>query len=153
MTDIAIDCLVCNGYCNRDGETGGCGFCKGEGMHYIPQECLNSLEDEANEFLKERAGSVFHIEIKEIAKAATSSFEQILLSPDRINKHPPYTWEDEDEDEHLNKAIRHILTYQLIRDGHQNPTGEAHLNNAITRLAMAIAKKDEKEDGRRETDS
>jgi hypothetical protein len=85
--------------------------------------------------------SEFHRELNGILFAVKKSIERILLSKDRTSKHPPYTWKDEDEDEHLNKAVRHILTYQLIRDGHQKPDGENHLDNAITRLAMAIAQK------------
>jgi hypothetical protein len=56
-------------------------------------------------------------------------------------KHKPFTWKDESEDEHLRKALRHILTYQIIRDGQQQPDNEDHLNNAMCRLAMAISKK------------
>lgn len=79
-------------------------------------------------------------ELEEICAAVRRSISKILLSKDRTSKHPPYTWKDEDEDEHLNKALRHILTHQLIQSGHQKPDKEEHLNNAITRLSMAIAK-------------
>lgn len=48
------------------------------------------------------------------------------------------TWRDKPEDYHLTKALRHIITYQMIRDGHQPPDGEDHRRNAITRMAMAL---------------
>jgi len=54
----------------------------------------------------------FKEELNEICSTVRESISKILLSPDRISKHLPYIWKDEDEDEHLNKAIRHILTHQ-----------------------------------------
>ena len=90
---------------------------------------------------KSKKEVMFKRELEEILFEVREAIETILLSTDRTSKHSPYTWKDETEDEHLNKAARHILTHQLIRDGHQKEDGEEHLNNAITRLAMAIAKR------------
>jgi hypothetical protein len=45
----------------------------------------------------------------------------------------------EPQDNHLDKAVRHIMTHKLIRDGNQAPDGEMHLKNALTRMAMALA--------------
>jgi len=86
--------------------------------------------------------SKFEKELADIMEVIEEAITKILLSDDRTSKHPPYTWMDEDEDEHLRKAARHIMTYQIIRDGHQKQDGENHLHNAITRLAMALAKRD-----------
>ena len=151
MTNIVtINCPVCEGYCDRDGEEDGCKFCEGEGTFWVDEPLLGDLENGAKEFMTKHqlsSGRAFARELLKVSSAAKRSIKTILLSKDRTSKHLPYTWENEDEDEHLNKAVRHILTYQLIRDGHHDPTGEACLNNAITRLAMAIAKKVEKEDG------
>lgn len=83
----------------------------------------------------------FEREVDEITVVAKASISKILLSADRIMKHKPYSWQTQTEDEHLNKAARHILTYQLIRDGLASDDGENHLDNAITRLAMALGKK------------
>jgi len=85
--------------------------------------------------------STFKKELEDIMGCVEEAISSILLSEGRITKHQPYTWMDEDEDEHLNKSSRHILTYQIIREGQQHPDGEEHLNNAICRLAMALAKK------------
>lgn len=90
---------------------------------------------------KYKTKDTYEIELDFIVSAVKNAISTILLSKDRTSKHPPYTWLDEDEDEHLNKAARHMLTHQLIRDGHQKEDGEEHLNNAITRLAMAITKR------------
>ena len=84
-----------------------------------------------NEFSKECA---------ELKKIAGSCLALTLLSDSRISKHKPWTWKDESEDGHLNKALRHILTYQIIRDGEQTDDNEDHLANALTRLTMAITK-------------
>jgi len=88
--------------------------------------------------------SEFEKEREIILSWVEHAISKILLSEDRTSKHKPFTWREEDEDEHLNKTIRHIITYQLIRDGHQKEDGENHLDNAITRLSMAVAKYPEK---------
>ena len=81
----------------------------------------------------------FERELKLLMERTSQSVAEILLSEGRIAKHEPWTWMDEPEDEHLHKALRHILTYQLIRDGQAPIDGEDHLNNALTRLVMANA--------------
>ena len=85
--------------------------------------------------------STFEKERDEIILWVEGAISRILLSKDRIEKHKPWTWMKDSEDEHLKKAMRHILTYMLIRDGQQKPDGEEHLDNAITRLSMAVAQK------------
>lgn len=104
--------------------------------------CSETFNDEELETFgdEEKVTSTFEKELEDIMCSVEKSLSDILLSEDRTSKHDPYTWINEDEDEHLRKAARHITTYQIIRDGHQEPDGEDHLNNAITRLAMAIAK-------------
>jgi hypothetical protein len=89
--------------------------------------------------------STFEKERDEIMMFVEEAVSKILLSEDRTSKHPAWTWLDEDEDEHLDKAIRHILTYKIIREGYQKPDGENHLDNAVTRLAMAVTRKRIKE--------
>ncbi len=44
-------------------------------------------------------------------------------------------------DKHLQKAIRHVMTAQLIRDGHEHDQEgvEIHLRHAVCRIMMAIA--------------
>lgn len=49
------------------------------------------------------------------------------------------SWRELPQDYHLDRALRHALTYKLIRDGNQKPDGEEHLKLAIARLAMALA--------------
>lgn len=51
----------------------------------------------------------------------------------------PCHWVNEDQNMHIQKSARHLLTYQLMRDGHQTPNGENHLKLALTRAAMALA--------------
>lgn len=51
----------------------------------------------------------------------------------------PCHWLDESQDMHLDKGTRHVSTFRLIRNGHQESNGENHLELALTRIAMAIA--------------
>ena len=90
-----------------------------------------------NDFIQERDELVHSIEKR---------IENILLSEDRMSKHKPWTWTNEDINEHLLKALRHISTHLMIREGYQKPDGEDHLDNAACRLAMAIATIDRKID-------
>jgi hypothetical protein len=53
--------------------------------------------------------------------------------------HNGEAWRDEPQDKHLDKAVRHIMTHKLIRDGHQASDGENHLEFALARIAMALA--------------
>lgn len=73
-----------------------------------------------------------------LSAKSNNALQSILLNKDRITKHKPWSWQEESQDEHLRKAIRHILTYQLIRDKQQKDTGENHLNNALVRLIMGL---------------
>jgi tagatose-1,6-bisphosphate aldolase non-catalytic subunit AgaZ/GatZ len=82
----------------------------------------------------------FAEEYEALSLVAESAIGRILLSEDRISKHPPYTWKDEDVNQHLLKATRHINTYMQIAAGYQKDDGEKHLDNAICRLVMAITK-------------
>ena len=86
--------------------------------------------------------SEYQEELKGLSVTVWDKISDILMSPGRIAKHLPYTWKDEPEDEHLNKAVRHILTHQIQRDGQQPDDGEDHLANALTRLAMAVKKQE-----------
>jgi len=89
-----------------------------------------------------KVASTFEKELEDIIGEVEKALLTILLSEGRTSKHPPYTWLDEPQDEHLRKASRHITTYQLIRDGQSLKDGEDHLHNAITRLSMAIAQRE-----------
>jgi hypothetical protein len=82
----------------------------------------------------------FEFESSSLAEIAKGAIDAILLSPDRISKHPPWTWLDEPVQEHLLKGARHAVSHQLIRQGLQKDDGENHLNLAICRLVMALAK-------------
>lgn len=83
--------------------------------------------------------STFEKERDDIFLQAEAAISRILLSEDRTSKHPPYTWLEEPAEQHLLKSMRHINTAIQIRRGYQKDDGENHLDNAITRLAMAIA--------------
>jgi hypothetical protein len=57
-------------------------------------------------------------------------------SPNEFLTHPDY---------HIDRAIRHLVTARLIRDGHQPADKEGtrgHLRRALTRVAMAIHQSD-----------
>ena len=84
--------------------------------------------------------STFEKERDDILLSVEAAVSRILLSKDRTSKHKPYTWMDEDQEQHLLKAARHINTYMQIKNGYQKDTDENHLDNAICRLAMAVAK-------------
>jgi len=90
---------------------------------------------------KEKKYPEFERELQEIIQKAEAGIKNVLLSESRVLKHKPFTWKDEPENEHLRKCIRHILTYQLTRDGQQTQDNEEHLNKALCRLTMVIAKK------------
>lgn len=52
--------------------------------------------------------------------------------PNEFLTHPDY---------HIDRAIRHLVTARLIRDGHQGNDAEGvngHLKRALTRVVMAI---------------
>jgi len=80
----------------------------------------------------------FQEEVSILVKEVKQSISKILLSKDRTSKHEPYTWMSEPIDQHLLKACRHINTHIQVTKGYQKESKENHLNNAITRLAMAI---------------
>lgn len=80
----------------------------------------------------------FQEEYEDLLYLASEGLKAILLSEDRTSKHAPYTWKNEDLDEHLIKASRHILTAMAIKKGYQKSDGENHLHNALTRLVMAL---------------
>lgn len=62
-----------------------------------------------------------------------------LLEQGLRQGHMAESWRDEDQNNHLDKAVRHIMTYKLIRDGNQKPDNEScHLKNALCRVAMAL---------------
>ncbi len=85
------------------------------------------------------AANIFKEELGKILGCVEEALSRILLSEDRTSKHPPYTWMDEPLDQHLLKAGRHINSHMQIVHGYQKPDEENHLDNAITRLAMAVA--------------
>lgn len=78
-------------------------------------------------------------EYTEIYNNVGKALRDILLNNARIEKHPSYTWADEDVNEHLFKGVRHVLTYMSIRDGYQKEDGEDHLAEAVCRLSMALS--------------
>lgn len=60
-----------------------------------------------------------------------------------IGKHQPFSWAERTDDEDIDKAIRHLMTWRLMRNGYTPVDAEgldAHLINALTRLAMVAAK-------------
>ena len=50
------------------------------------------------------------------------------------------SWKQATMNYHLDRAIRHAITYKLIAEGNQEPDGERHLELAMTRLAFALWK-------------
>jgi len=97
------------------------GFFAAKDSGVSPEFAVSELDDEVGEVV---GGAI--VEINSVMRAAV-----------RKEKHKCYSWRREHSDEHLRKAARHILTHQLVRDNQQAPTGENHLSNALTRLAMA----------------
>lgn len=71
------------------------------------------------------------------ASLAYSTITQVI--EENRGKHKGGSWMDDPQNRHLSKAIRHIETYRMIRDGDIPPDGENHLRNALTRVAMALA--------------
>ena len=89
--------------------------------------------------------STYEKELEDLMIGVEAATSRILLSEDRTSKHPPYTWKDEPTEQHLLKSARHILTHLNIKAGGQKPDGENHLDNAITRLAMALFQNETKQ--------
>lgn len=56
-----------------------------------------------------------------------------------LKKHAADSWRTEPEDNHIDKGLRHGLSYKLIRDGNSPPDTEPHLHLALCRLAFAAA--------------
>jgi|CXWL01.1.fsa_nt_gi hypothetical protein len=83
-------------------------------------------------------------EIRAVCEHATAAIVAVMQEAAK-GKHAPWKWASDHEDEHIRKALRHALTYQLERDGYQKPTGEDHLQLAMTRLCMAYARRDYRE--------
>jgi len=54
-------------------------------------------------------------------------------------KHPSESWREEQQFNHVGKAARHLLSYELIRNGLSPEDKEEHLSNAICRAAFAKA--------------
>lgn len=63
-----------------------------------------------------------------------------LIMREGLKKHAADSWRSEPEDNHLDKSLRHALTYKLIRDGNQKPDGEAHLRFFHCRAALALTR-------------
>ena len=108
-----------------------CEFCDGVSAGRINnkhacKKCLKTYE--------------FKQELIELTSFTDISISNVLLSKNRTSKHKPWTWAKEPAEQHLLKAARHILTHLNIEAGGQKPSqDENHLDNAITRLSMAIA--------------
>jgi hypothetical protein len=77
-----------------------------------------------------------HIKPDPIYQAAKNVFE---VMGEGIKKHAPDSWRDEPEDNHIDKSLRHALTYKLIRDGNQTPDNESHIRMFHCRAALALA--------------
>jgi len=72
---------------------------------------------------------------------ATAAIRETMTVPGR--KHPPFSYLEEPESEHVFKAMRHLTTHLIQRDGYQAKDGEDHLALALTRVAMALAKREQ----------
>lgn len=79
----------------------------------------------------------FEKELQSLVKIATEALRAILLSKDRTSKHAPYSWQEEDINEHVFKAIGHIAYGAGQFHEYKKPDGEDHIHNAIVRLLMA----------------
>lgn len=66
-------------------------------------------------------------------------------------------WRAEPQDNHLDKAMRHALTYRLMRDGNSpdpDSGGEdrlAHLRRALCRLALVLSQEVDAQKKKRKT--
>jgi len=58
-----------------------------------------------------------------------------------LKKHAADSWRNEESFNHVGKSARHLLTAQLISEGHCEPDGEDHLANGICRAVMAKAQR------------
>jgi len=79
-----------------------------------------------------------HKKITHPAEMAFQAVESTMFKGTTRTDRPD--WRHEEQDYHLDRAIRHICTYRVMRDGSQKPDGDNHLKLALTRLAMALAK-------------
>ncbi|PAW76080.1 MAG: hypothetical protein B9S32_16370 [Verrucomicrobia bacterium Tous-C9LFEB] len=67
-----------------------------------------------------------------------------IMSTGLKQGHQQDAWRSEPQDNHLDKALRHALTFRLMRDGNsKEPDAEgedrmAHLKRALCRLALVL---------------
>ncbi len=77
----------------------------------------------------------------ELCQLAERTVAQIL-DAGRKQGHAPDDFQ-QDPDYHLDRAIRHAMTYRLMRDSNQLEDAEGHrghLERAVTRLVMALSR-------------
>ncbi len=77
----------------------------------------------------------------ELCQLAERTVAQILEAG-RKQGHQPDNFQ-QDADYHLDRAIRHAMTYRLMRDANQLEDSEGyrgHLERAVTRLVMALSR-------------
>lgn len=78
-------------------------------------------------------------EFKMLEEIAETSLENIVCGDDALGKHEEFEFMKESVEYHLMKAVRHITTH-LINMEKGIDDDEYHLDNALTRITMAIAK-------------
>lgn len=78
-------------------------------------------------------------EFKMLEEIADTSLENVVCGDDALSKHKPFSFMEESVKHHLMKAIRHITTH-ILNEEEGVDDGEYHLDNALTRITMAIAK-------------
>jgi hypothetical protein len=124
----------------------GSGSARLEGTHPAPTRfaVARDLVVRIAGLLEELDQELFKMALKEdvesVVKPAVCAIEDAMVGPG--DKHPPFSYLREDENEHLFKAMRHIQSYMIQRDGYQQKDGEDHLSLALARVAMAMAKRE-----------
>ena len=79
---------------------------------------------------------------KDVATLAYNIIHRIM--DDGVSSHGKDVWfKNESMTRQTLLASRHLLTYQLQALGEKTADGDDHLANALVRVAMALAKRDE----------
>ncbi len=80
-------------------------------------------------------------ELEDVIMPTMIAIEQVMQNSGR-HKHGPYKWTVDSYEEHIHKAVRHLLRWLQIKNGECEPDTEDHLALGMVRACMAHAKRD-----------
>lgn len=70
---------------------------------------------------------------------AAKAIESLMMASVGSGKHFVGEWRTESLDHHLHRAAGHLERWRGVQHGVREPDGEDHLQQALCRVAMALA--------------